>query len=179
MRQHAVRSVAAADQSPLAETNDGVVANYRPPISSNRHNVIRDDGNRPRKINARLRGAPCKTKPPPSSRVLLKHNTMTTELLTTPIINMECVTANTMYMCVYVLAINSMLAEQFLCARSHSSESRNSRNAACSSNTTTHISGRVRTCSMRHASYGGTHQLYDDLLDLEAQDDGPDEAERQ
>ena len=32
---------------------------------------------------------------------------------------------------------------------------------------------------MRHASYGGTHQLYDDLLDLEAQDDGPDEAERQ
>ena len=68
VRHHAVRSVAAADQSPLAETNDGVVANYRPPISSNRHNVIRDDGNRPRKINARLRGAPCKTPPPPSSR---------------------------------------------------------------------------------------------------------------
>ena len=45
------------------------------------------------------------------ARVLLKHNTVTTELLTTPIINMECVTANTVYM--YVLVINSMFAEQF------------------------------------------------------------------
>ena len=43
------------------------------------------------------------------ARVLLKHNTVTTELLTTPIINMECVATNTMY----VLAINSMSPSSF------------------------------------------------------------------